>query len=608
MPAATSDHNTRLHTRQRQRKKSPARLGIAKAPTGIRGLDEVTGGGLPVGRPTLVCGGAGSGKTLLAMEFLIHGALEQAEPGVFMAFEETERELAQNMASLGFDLEQLIARQQLVVDYVYVERSEIEETGEYDLGGLFIRLGQAIDSIGAKRVVLDTLETLFGGLSDAAILRAELRRLFRWLKARGVTVVITAERGEGTLTRHGLEEYVSDCVLVLDQRVNNQLATRRLRVLKYRGSAHGTNEYPFLIGQHGLTVLPLTSLGLQHPVSDERVSTGIRTLDAMLGGRGVYRGSSVLVTGTAGSGKSSVAGHFAVAAAQRGERCLLFAFEESPNQIARNMRSIGLDFEHWQRKGRLHVHAVRPTFYGLEMHLTAIHEQIETFSPDLVVVDPITSLLMSGSADEVSAMLVRLIDTLKSRGITALFTSLTSSSGSLERTDTMVSSLIDTWLILRDIELNAERNRALYLIKSRGMAHSNQLREFILTDHGVELLPVYTGPGGVLTGAARVAQEAQEQTAQLERTQAVDRQRRALERKRQALEAQIAALQAAFDAEQAEALLEIGAAEQQTQGLNAERTRMAQRRNAGGGETLRQAARPLAKAKSRNGAPSHEKA
>jgi circadian clock protein KaiC len=525
---------------------------LPKSPTGIDGLDEITGGGLPRGRPTLVCGSAGCGKTLLAMEFLVRGATEFDEPGVFMAFEESTEELTQNVRSLGFDLDDLAAKGKLLLDYVHVERSEIEETGEYDLEGLFIRLGHAIDSIAAKRVVLDTLETLFGGLTNAGILRSELRRLFRWLKDKGVTAIITAERGNGTLTRHGLEEYVSDCVVVLDHRVNDQLSTRRLRILKYRGSVHGTNEYPFLIDETGISVLPVTSLGLHQEASDERVSTGVPRLDAMLGGAGLYRGSSVLVSGTAGTGKTSLAAHFADATCRRGERCLYFAFEESESQMVRNMRSIGLDLAPWLKKGLLRFHATRPTAYGLEMHLATLHKLIDEFRPHAVVVDPITSFLGAGQTAEAESMLMRLIDLLKSRKITAFFTSLTHGGDAREQSQVGISSLIDTWLLLRDIELGGERNRGMYVLKSRGMPHSNQIREFLLTARGVELKDVYVGPEGVLTGSMRLAQEAREQADARSREQEIERRQRELERKRLALEAQMAAQRAEFEAEREE--------------------------------------------------------
>ena len=522
---------------------------MPKCKTGIQGLDEITGGGLPQGRPTLVCGGAGCGKTLLGIEFLVRGALLHNEPGVFVAFEETAEELAQNVRSLGFDLDDLIEKKKLAVDYIYIERSEIEETGEYDLEGLFIRLGHAIDSIGAKRIVLDTLETLFSGLSNVAILRSELRRLFRWLKQQGVTAIITAERGNGTLTRHGLEEYVSDCVLQLDHRVDGQISTRRLRIVKYRGSSHGTNEFPFLIDEGGISVLPITSLQLQHKASCERISSGVPALDAMLGGPGFYRGSSVLISGTAGVGKTSLSCHAANACCQRGERCLYFAFEESEAQLLRNMRSIGLDLGPWVKKGLLRVHTGRPTMNGLEMHLASIHKQVEAFQPHLVIVDPITNFISAGTLAEASSMLMRLVDYLKSREITALFTNLNHAEAGLEQTDVGISSLIDTWLLLRDIELAGERNRGLHILKSRGMAHSNQIREFLLTDHGVQLTEVYLGPEGVLTGSARLAQEAKEKSTAVERSAEIEMKRRELARRQHALEAQIAVLQLQFQTE-----------------------------------------------------------
>jgi len=538
-------------------KHSLSQATLQKSPTGIQGFDEITAGGLPAGRPTLVCGSAGCGKTLFGMEFLVRGATLYNEPGVFMSFEETNEELIKNVSSLGFDLEDLIKHKKLALDHVHIERSEIEETGEYDLEGLFIRLGYAIDSIGAKRVVLDTIESLFAGLPNQLILRAELRRLFRWLKEKGVTAIITGERGEETLTRQGLEEYVSDCVIMLDHRVTEQTSTRRLRVVKYRGSLHGTNEYPFLIDETGFSVLPITSLGLEHIVSDERISSGITELDKMLEGKGYFRGSTVLVSGTAGVGKTSVAAHFAEAACKRGDRVLYFCFEESPNQLMRNMRSIGIKLEQWIDKGLLQFQATRPTFYGLEMHLAVTHKAVNAFKPDIVIMDPINTFILGDKEDEVKTMLMRIVDFLKGNQITALFTSLTSTESALESSDVGISSLIDTWLLLRDIELNGERNRGMYVLKSRGMANSNQIREFILTDNGVKLREVYIGASGVLTGSARVAQEALENAGLLRRKQDIERRKRELERKRKVMESQVAALQAEFRSEKSEALKNI---------------------------------------------------
>jgi circadian clock protein KaiC len=526
---------------------------LSKSLTGIQGFDEITNGGLPAGRPTLVCGGAGCGKTLFGIEFLVRGATQFDEPGVFMSFEETNEEIIKNVASLGFNLEKLIKQKKIALDHVYIERSEIEETGEYDLEGLFIRLGYAIDSIGAKRVVLDTIESLFAGLPNQLILRAELRRLFRWLKEKGVTSIITGERGEQTLTRQGLEEYVSDCVIMLDHRVTEQTSTRRLRVVKYRGSIHGTNEYPFLIDEAGFSVLPVTSLGLKHIVSNERISSGITELDKMLEGKGYYRGSTVLVSGTAGVGKTSIAAHFAEAACRRGERVLFFCFEESPNQLMRNMLSIGINLEIWVQKGLLQFQATRPTFYGLEMHLAATHKAVDSFRPDIVILDPINTFLIGDKEFEVKNMIMRIVDFLKANQITALFTSLTSSGEVMESSDVGISSLIDTWLLLRDIELSGERNRGMYVLKSRGMANSNQIREFILTNRGVELRDVYVGASGVLTGSARMAQEALENAEVLTRKLDIERKKRNIERKRKALEAQIVALNADFESEETEA-------------------------------------------------------
>ena len=526
---------------------------IHKTLTGIAGLDEITGGGIPTGRPTLVCGEAGCGKTLMSLEFIVRGAIEFNEPGVFMAFEEKAAELSMNVASLGFDLDKLQKDKKLKVDYVHIDRSEIEETGEYDLDGLFIRLGYAIDSIGAKRVVLDTIENLFAGLSNQGILRTELRRLFHWLKEKGVTAIVTGERGEGpSFTRQGLEEYVSDCVILLDHRVINQISTRRLRIVKYRGSIHGTNEYPFLIDEDGISVLPVTALKLEKEVSSQRVSSGIPALDKMLGGRGFFKGGSVLISGTAGTGKTSIAACFANEACNQKKRCLYFAFEESPKQIIRNMHSISMDLQKHVDKGLLEFMASRPTLHGLEQHLVAMHKLIKKFKPEVVILDPITNLITVGSVSEVKAMLIRLIDFLQEQQITVMFTALSLNTVVSEQTDEGVSSLVDAWLLVRDIEFNGERNRGMYIMKSRGMKHSNQVREFIITDKGIDLVEVYLGPDGVLTGSAREAQKLHEQTGKVLRNNAVSIKDREVIRKRKVLEAKIASLQSEFESAEEE--------------------------------------------------------
>jgi circadian clock protein KaiC len=559
---------------------SPIVARLPKSPTGIDGFDQVTEGGLPTGRPTLVCGGAGCGKTLFAISFLVHGATRFDEPGVYLSFEENTDELVQNVASLGFDLPGLIEKKRIVLDHVRVERSEIEETGDYDLEGLFIRLGFAIDSIGARRVVLDTIESLFSGLANQSILRAELRRLFRWLKDKGVTALITGERGDGTLTRQGLEEYVSDAVILLDHRVTEQVSTRRLRIVKYRGSAHGTNEYPFLIDEEGIAVLPVTSIGLSHAATSERISSGVARLDTMLGGQGYYRGSTILVSGTAGAGKSSLSAHFVDAACRRGERCLAFEFEESPQQVVRNMRSIGIDLQQWVDRGLLEFQAARPSVHGLEMHLSRMHRAIERFRPSVVVLDPVSSLISVAAEGDVRATLTRLIDYLKVQGITALLTSLTHGRGELEQTDVAISSIVDTWLLLVTLESSGERNRGLYVLKSRGMGHSNQIREFLLTDHGVELIDVYAGPSGVVTGSARLTQEAQERAAALAQEQELERKERMLARLRAAFDAEVAALRARFEADQADLAAGIDEQRSRATRLRDDRRKIAERRRA----------------------------
>jgi len=552
---------------------------LQKSSTSIQGFDEITGGGLPKGRPTLVCGGAGCGKTLFAMEFLVRGATLYDDPGVYISFEETEKELTANVSSLGFDLTGLIKRKKIWLEHVHVERGEIEESGEYDLKGLFVRIHNAIESIGAKRVVLDTIESLFTALPNPTVVRTELRRLFGWLKKKRVTTIVTGEKGDATLTRQGLEEYVSDCVILLDHRVSDQSSIRRLRIVKYRGSTHGTNEYPFLIDADGFSVLPVTSLGLNHISSKERISTGIPQLDTMLSGKGYYRGSTVLVSGTAGTGKTSLAAQFVEAACKRGESVLYFAFEESPSQFMRNMSSIGIHLEPWVKKGLLHFHATRPTLFGLENHLTTTIKLINKVNPQIVVLDPIDAFIMGENQTEVKIMLLRIVDYLKMRNITAMFASLTNGGKNQELTDTAISSLIDTWLLLRDIEISGERNRGLYILKSRGMDHSNQIREFILTEHGIELLDVYVGPEGVLTGSARLSQEAKNKEEQLLLQQEIERKQTGLELKRAAMEANIVVLQSEFKAE-AETLKVIEMEKAKTGRFAQEEKKMAESRKA----------------------------
>ena len=564
-----------------KRKTSPSPLErLRKVPTGIDGFDVITQGGLPQGRPTLVCGGAGCGKSMFACEFLVRGAMEFDEPGVLMTFEETTDDIAKNVASLGFDVPALIRRKKLVIDHVRVERSEIEENGEYDLEGLFIRLGHAIDSIGAKRVVLDTIETLFSGLSNQGILRAEIRRLFSWLKARGMTTVITGERGDGTLTRQGLEEYVSDCVILLDHRVSGQISTRRLRVVKYRGTTHGTNEYPFLIDADGISVMPITSSGMDYQVSNERITSGVPALDDMLTGGGYYRGSSVLLSGTAGTGKTSVGAHLAAATCARGERCMYFSFEESPAQIIRNMRSIGVNLAPYAKKDLLRFHSARPTMQGLEMHLVQMHKMIAEFQPAVVVLDPVSNLQSAGTLDDSTNMLVRLIDYLRLNQITGFFISLTGGGATLEATDEGLSSLVDTWLLVRDIELGGERNRALYVLKSRGMPHSNQVREFVISAKGVSLIPAYLGEAGVLTGSARLSQEARELAARTAAESEITRMKLALQHRQSAMEAQIESIRAGFRAETEEINRAFASEQARLEQLASDRARMASSRRA----------------------------
>jgi circadian clock protein KaiC len=558
--------------------------GIEKAPTGIAGLDEITCGGLPKGRPTLLCGAAGCGKTLFAMTFLHHGAVEYQEPGVFVAFEERPAELIANVGSLHYDIKKLIADKKLAIDHIQIDGNCIEEAGDYNLEALFIRLGYAIDSVGAKRVVIDTIEALFGAFENHAALRSELRRLFEWLKQKGVTAIITGERGDGALTRHGLEEYVADCVILLDNRVSDQLSIRRVRIVKYRGSAHGTNEYPFIINEQGITVMPITSAGLAHGASTERVSSGIPDLDEMLEGKGYYRGSSILISGMAGTGKSTVAAHFADSICRSGERCIYFAMEESPQQIVRNMRSIGLDLQKWVNKGLLSFSARRPNLFGLETHLAAMYREVSEFDPTAVVIDPMSALMTAGITSDVHSMILRLVDFLKARGTTALFTNLGGVKAESATTEMQISSLMDTWLLLYNRESNGEHNRELYLLKSRGMAHSNQVREFVMTSDGIQLREAYIGPDGALIGSARLAQEAKDEANKLLRQQEMERRLRERARRQREIAAQIESLKTQLANEEAEAaaLDQEGAAREDQ--LTADRTAMGDSRSSSGGD------------------------
>lgn len=541
------------NSRPKARQKS-----IEKVHTGINGFDEITYGGLPKGRPTLIAGRAGCGKTLFGMEFLVRGAQIYGEPGVFMSFEELTEELITNFNSLGFNLQELIDNNLITMDHVAIEKAEIEETGEYNLDGLFVRLNYAIKSVNAKRVVLDTVESLFSGLGNENILRAELRRLFRWLKDQGVTAIITGERGKEaqSVTRHGLEEYVADCVVLLDHVVNDRIATRRLRVLKYRGSAHGTDEYPFLIDETGISVLPITSLSLDHPVSSSRISSGVERLDNMLGGKGFYRGSSILVSGTAGTGKSTLAASFASSTCSHGEKVLYFAFEEAPQQIVRNMRSVGIELENHLKKGILRIEASRPTIWGLEMHLASMHKSIVNFKPQAIIIDPISNLISVGTENEVRSMLTRLIDFIKMNDITAFFTDLIIGE-LMESTRVGVSSLMDCWVLVKSIEVDNERNRAIYVLKARGIPHSNQMREFLLTSKGIDIIDVYTGPAGVLTGTGRILQEAKDKAEKLVRELEYERKQRNIKRKEEVLENQIKLLRGQYESEKDEALKEL---------------------------------------------------
>jgi circadian clock protein KaiC len=554
----------------------PSRVQLPKSPTGIDGFDEITGGGLPTGRPSLVCGPPGTGKSIFAMQFLVNGVTRYGEPGVFLTFEESREELVANVRSFGFGVDRLEREGRLLVDALPLEPQTVE-TGEFDLEALIVRLAWAVDQVGAKRVAVDNVEALFTAFSRPALVRAEVRRLFRWLKDHELTAVITGERGEDMVTRHGMQEYLSDCVVVLDHRIVQDVATRRMRVLKYRGAMHGRNEYPFLIGADGLEVLPITSIGLRQPVSSDRISTGVVGLDEMLGGEGVFRGSGVLISGTSGTGKTTIASCFADAACRRGEVVLYFSFEESQAEIERNLASVGLDMAHWVERGLLHFHCERPTTRGLEDHLALMQQLTRELAPTLVVIDPVSSLARGASPFDVSSMLLRQIYYLKATGITAVMTVLNEETG-LQQPIQSISSLVDTWLHVDIMESFEERNRGLYVRKARGMAHSNQIREFLLSDQGVSLVPVFVGVHGVLTGSARVAAESSERATALELTEESEDLASALERRREAVESHVAEMRADFAAEESLTRRLIETSEQRREAVRLDRLEQARRR------------------------------
>ncbi len=552
---------------------------LPKTLTGIEGLDVITMGGLPKARASLVCGGTGSGKTLLAMEFLLRGAMQYNEPGVFMSFEESANDLIANTASIGFDLQELITGKKVVVDFVYIEPEEIVEAGEYNLDALFIRLGAAIDSIGAKRVVLDTIESLFSSLPNPAILRTELRRLFRWIKEKGVTALITGEGGTNTLSLQGIEEYVSDCVINLSISIEDRVASRRLRIVKYRGSSHGSNEYPFVIDNEGISLIPITSSRLEHNVSKARVSSGIQRLDAMLGGEGFFQGSVIMISGTSGTGKTTFMSHFADAACRRSERVVYFSFEESPDQIIRNMSSVGLNLDQWVKKGLLFMESRRPTQCGLDMHLVLALKVIAEHTPKVIIMDPVTSFDDIANTSDVKRVLMMFVDYMKSLGITTMFGSLTPSGLPAEVSAVNISSFIDSWILLRDLENNGERNRGIYILKSRGMSHSNQVREFLISDKGVDICDVYLGPGGVETGGARLNMLAQEKALGIRLQEEIELRQFDLENKRNILDSRIAAMRAEFAAQEASNLKMIAQEKNRQTQKSADQIAMGRERN-----------------------------
>jgi len=562
-----------------KRDQSSAKNKLVKVPTGIKGFDDITGGGLPQGRPTLVAGGAGSGKTMFAMEFIVHGATEYNEPGIYVSFEENVEDLKKNFSSMDINLKKLVDDKKIIIDHVFIERSMIEETGEYDLEALFIRLGYEIDSIGAKRVALDTIEVLFSGLTNHAIIRSELLRLFRWLKDRGITAVVTGEKGERTLTRYGLEEYIADCVVFLDNRIVEDLSTRRLRIIKYRGSAHGTDEYPFLMGKTGITIFPLTSIRTDYKISTDRVSTGIPRLDTMLNNKGFFRGSTILLSGTAGTGKTSFSACFADAACRRGEKIIYFAFEENQDQIIRNMNSIGLDLKQWVDKGLLKFHIARPAMYGIEMHLVVMEDEVSRFKPQNVIIDPMTDFTAVGGGRELKSLLTRLIDLLKAREITIMMTDLIRGDINPEKPETYISSIIDTWILLRNFEYNGERSRGITILKSRGMPHSNQIREFVMSSSGIELIDPYIGSEGVFMGSAKAMQEARDNSRLINMTREIRHKRDLLEEKLVEYEAKMNTLKAQQKAEENDLKKSLEIAEQDLQLLLNDRELMSSERN-----------------------------
>ena len=468
-------------------------LSITKLPkslTGIQGLDDITYGGIPQNRPTLLVGSIGTGKTIFAMEYIINGITMFNEPGVFMTFEEQTDELQINVTSMGYNLSKLIADNKIYLEHLHIDHREIQATGKYDIEGLFIRIEMAIEKVKAKRIVLDALDTLFIGL-DSQILRSEIKRLFFWLKEKKVTAIITSEVGDIFLTRLGFEEVVADCVIELNNRLNNQISTRRLRIVKYRGSYHSTNEYPFMIDHKGITIFPIISEAPQIIVSNERISSGIKQIDEMLDGRGFYVGSSILVSGSAGTGKSSIAASFIKDVCEKKGTALYCAFEEAPNQIKRNMASIGIFLEPYEKSGNLHFYYSRPTLQTLELHFIAIKKLIKQINPSVVILDPITNLMIENINSDIRTMLTRFVDYLKMEQITVLLTAtLTVSSLELIQSNEGISSMVDTCIMIQEKNIIDSRRRTLYIMKSRGICNSKKEVEFIITSEGISIAPL----------------------------------------------------------------------------------------------------------------------
>ena len=517
--------------------------------TGVKGLDDVLGGGIPQGHAMLLVGKPGTGKSILSMEYLLHGIELHKENGVYISFEESEKQIISNAASFGWKFEEMVKKNKLAISYIDMQPEQMRTVGDYDLSALILRVKGAIKKVNARRVVIDGINNLLSTFDDERIIRSDLLRLIREIKEVNATIFITGERGHDSWSKMGFEEYLADGLMHLDNRTDGNYQTREIQVVKCRGINHYTGKSPFIINSEGMSIRPLITADFDYKVLKSRVSTGIADIDNMLGGKGLYRGSTVYITGPSGAGKTSISSSFANGACSRGERALFLAFEESSDQIIRNMKSIGLSLDKWVNEKLLYFYTARATTNSLEGHLDNIMTMVREVEPTCVVLDPISAFRPIANENETKLMLIRLNDYLRARKITTVFTALSSDGEYSEHADVQLSSIADTWIVVRIMDYKGERNNVMQLMKSRGMSHSRQMKEMYFTGNGLKLQNVYQGPEGVLTGAARIGQEKYEKLKEARNVIEIDKNRKKIERKKSLLEASIEALKHEYEEE-----------------------------------------------------------